>query len=39
MLGGRRQLDAGVQQLFGVDRNQFLAAWGQWVMARYPRGR
>ncbi|WP_169975909.1 c-type cytochrome domain-containing protein [Tautonia rosea] len=39
MLGGRQQLDAGVQQLFGVDRNQFLTAWGQWVMARYPRGR
>jgi hypothetical protein len=39
MLGGKQQLDAGVQQLFGVDRNQFLAAWGQWVMARYPRGR
>ncbi|MEW4568166.1 c-type cytochrome domain-containing protein [Tautonia sp. JC769] len=39
MLGGKQQIDAGVQQLFGVDRNQFLAAWGQWVMARYPRGR
>lgn len=39
MLGGKDQLDAGVQQLFGVDRNQFLTVWGQWVAARYARGR
>jgi hypothetical protein len=39
MLGGRGQLDAGTQQLFGASREQFLAAWGQWVASRYARGR
>ncbi|QDV34321.1 c-type cytochrome domain-containing protein [Tautonia plasticadhaerens] len=39
MLGGRDRLDDGIQQLFGASREQFLSAWGQWVAARYGRGR
>jgi hypothetical protein len=39
MLGGAGELDKGVQYLFGATREQFLTTWGQWVAARYARGR
>ncbi|CAN5912117.1 hypothetical protein BH23PLA1_BH23PLA1_14140 [soil metagenome] len=39
MLEGNNKLDEGVQALFGVDRSQFLQAWGGWVASRYGRGR
>ena len=35
MLGGVNKLDEGVEYLFGATRDEFQAAWGQWVASRY----
>jgi len=39
MLEGQEKLDAGIKELWGLTREEFLTLWGEWVAMHYSRGR